>query len=263
MTELVNLFEQVKSGVAHIVAVKGQNRAASGSGFLMANRLVTCAHVFRDIPKEHDVIVRFAHSDHAGNNRAFRFTQAEVELSIRGYSEEQSFDYAIFELPIEAETRHNFRFSEENARVGATVAALGYPFEIEHLTMHAGIISSVHKSGPATMIQLDMSVNPSNSGGPLVDPETGRVLGVVSRKATGLRKLFDQLIESFDRNLSALQGLGGHGYIMGVDVVGSMQQTQAQMKQIALEMRKSANVGIGYAVAVAHALQNENALAAA
>lgn len=247
MGELVSSFNTIKSGIAHLIAVKGGVRIASGSGFLVDGYIVTCAHVIRDIKEDHDLVVRFSHDNDIGENKNFNFSFQIMMNSIRGFSEENSYDFAILDLPIEAERRYNFVFKDEDAKVGLGVAALGYPFESEHLSLHSGIVSSCFKSGPATTLQVDMSVNPSNSGGPLIDSNTSEVVGVIARKATGLSRLFDQLIEGFDRNIESFKGRGG--IIMGnVDFMGSLRNTQIQMKQIALEMRRSANVGIGYAI---------------
>ena len=49
------------------------------------------------------------------------------------------------------------------------------------------------KSNGVDIIQLDASVNSSNSGGPLIHPESGDVFGIITRKATGLTDMFDEL----------------------------------------------------------------------
>lgn len=59
------------------------------------------------------------------------------------------------------------------------------------------------------VIQLDASVNNGNSGGPLVDLNTKKVVGIVTRKDTGLYKQFDDLIASFDTNIEVLKKLQG------------------------------------------------------
>jgi S1-C subfamily serine protease len=79
------------------------------------------------------------------------------------------------------------------------------------LTCHVGIISSFYESGPAKIIQLDASVNPSNSDGPLIDQNTGEVLGIVTRKATGLTKGFEQLRETLRQKIAAIQAVTNSG----------------------------------------------------
>ena len=66
------------------------------------------------------------------------------------------------------------------------VIAVGYPlgkYVSDDLKFTSGIISAL--KGPddsSTMIQLDAALNPGNSGGPIVDEETGELVGVANMK---------------------------------------------------------------------------------
>ncbi len=74
------------------------------------------------------------------------------------------------------------------------ITALGYPFGkmlamdpkgYPNISVNTGKISSLRKKdGKLEAIQLDASVNPGNSGGPVVD-EQGRVVGVIVRGIPG------------------------------------------------------------------------------
>jgi len=62
------------------------------------------------------------------------------------------------------------------------VIAVGYPFGkyvSDDLKFTSGIISSIKGPGDdTTRIQIDASLNPGNSGGPIVDEKTGEVVAV-------------------------------------------------------------------------------------
>ncbi len=68
---------------------------------------------------------------------------------------------------------------------GQKVHALGYPLTDvlgSELRAHTGIVSSLSGyEGRSTQFQVEMSLNPGNSGGPLLD-EHGHVVGVVTSK---------------------------------------------------------------------------------
>jgi S1-C subfamily serine protease len=67
-------------------------------------------------------------------------------------------------------------------RLGSRAVVIGNPLGVLEWSVSAGIISAVREVDPTlTLIQTDVSVNPGNSGGPLLD-EQGRVAGVVSMK---------------------------------------------------------------------------------
>jgi serine protease Do len=81
--------------------------------------------------------------------------------------------------------------SDENARVGQWVVAIGNPLGLD-FTVTAGIISSKGRNLPGLLqntyaitdfIQTDAAINPGNSGGPLVNIR-GEVIGVNSAIAS-------------------------------------------------------------------------------
>lgn len=66
---------------------------------------------------------------------------------------------------------------------GNRAYAVGYPlYEAPGAAVSRGIISRLLGSGPDSIIQTDASVNPGNSGGPLLD-ECGQVIGMVIARA--------------------------------------------------------------------------------
>lgn len=74
-------------------------------------------------------------------------------------------------------------------QVGMRVFAIGNPFGLER-TMATGIISSLNRTLPLrgnrtvrSIIQIDASVNPGNSGGPLLDSK-GRLIGITTAIAS-------------------------------------------------------------------------------
>ncbi len=66
---------------------------------------------------------------------------------------------------------------------------LGFPFEGDNLSIAQGIISSQFVKASGNYIQLDANVNQGNSGGRLISLETGKVIGIITRKATGLKSV--------------------------------------------------------------------------
>lgn len=112
------------------------------------------------------------------------------------------------------------------------------------------------------MLQIDASVNTGNSGGPLIDPISGDAIGIVTRKATGLTSAFEGFRDSIKRNIDqinkAMQGMdfsmGGISY-KRVLLVG-----QSQLMNLANELERSANVGIGYAFSSCHLREDPQAV---
>ncbi|MFN0045928.1 MAG: serine protease [Sphingorhabdus sp.] len=232
-----------RHSVANIIAKSGKQRFGSGTGFIVNGHLVSCAHVVK-VPSGLDVEVRFEYPD----TSATQSWTYSTNLPFKGFSDENSHDFAILGVPSFVKLGPSLEFSEQLPVPGDKVCSLGYPFEDPNLTIHQGIVSAVYRSGPATILKLDMSVNPSNSGGPLISMADGKVVGIVARKATGLTKAFDSLIQSFNKNMKVLEAASGSVTLSGIDPLQVLAITQQQMQSVSEEIKRSANVGIGYAI---------------
>ncbi|MFP4372803.1 MAG: trypsin-like peptidase domain-containing protein [Spirochaetaceae bacterium] len=143
-----------------------------GSGFFIDRRgyLITNYHV---IESEVD-------PTYEGYSRLFvrlpEAPQNRVPARVVGY--DRIFDVAL--LKIEVDPPYVFSFTNvRTLRTGARIFAIGSPGGLES-SITSGIISATNRRflqlGDA--LQVDVPVNPGNSGGPLVD-EDGQVVGIV------------------------------------------------------------------------------------
>ncbi|MCL2747278.1 MAG: trypsin-like peptidase domain-containing protein [Oscillospiraceae bacterium] len=140
-------------------------------------------------------------------------------------------------LKIEAEGLTALTWGDSDSlRVGDPVVAIGNPLGELANSMTSGIVSALDRSvnidgTPMTMLQVDASVSPGNSGGPLFD-QYGQVIGIVSAKSSGsgvegigfaipskiAQYIIDQLHE--------------HGYVVGRPWLGiSIQEVDESMSQ--------------------------------
>ncbi len=115
------------------------------------------------------------------------FAQVEVVY----YSPQTEKDIAILKLPTPTTKRVALTLRESDAvKMSETAYALGYPgdsssrqtlpaYDLNDVTITKGIVSNRVSSNWATYeaFQMDVSIAPGNSGGPLVD-EDGRVIGI-------------------------------------------------------------------------------------
>ena len=134
-----------------------------GSGFYISeNTIITNAHV-------------------VGNNSTVSIMLYNDE-SVKGNVIKTDTDKDLALVAI-SKTGVPLNISEETLSVGQEVYAIGAPKDMPY-TMTKGIISAMNrKIGQNEYIQMDASVNPGNSGGPLLD-ENGNVIGVITLKAS-------------------------------------------------------------------------------
>jgi len=108
-------------------------------------------------------------------------------------------DLALLKIP------GNFEYLElaehDELQVGEQVIAIGNPLGLS-FTVTEGIISALNRVGPsglAEYVQTDVSLNPGNSGGPLIDMQ-GKVVGINNFKISGAEALGFSLESEFIRN---------------------------------------------------------------
>ena len=98
-------------------------------------------------------------------------------------------DIALIEIACE-EDCWTVSLADEAPVVGSDLFVIGTPLteSLSH-TMTRGIVSGLRLYSGVTLIQTDAAVNPGNSGAPMLDATSGRVLGIVTSK------LVDEQIE--------------------------------------------------------------------
>ena len=255
---LSDVVKIVSSGVFHLVLLDNRDkRLASGTAFRSYDYLITNYHNLTGPIDARMWIRREGQND---PSKGLVLSMADLRQRVKSASSETQFDFAILEVPELFDSdkiSYDFKMVEpKNHRIGQEISFLGYPLEHMNLTCHRGIISSFYDSGPTSIIQLDASVNPSNSGGPLFDPVTGKVLGIITRKATGLTNMFSQLRQSIDQNINLLTNIRGMIQMGAVDLGAALVNSQNQIKVTLNEIERQANVGIGYAFSVKHLLDD-------
>lgn len=252
MTTFVEAIAEVSSGVAHLVLERGSEQVGSGSGFLIAGGLVTASHVLRRVDFD-TLAIGFD-----GSTDFIRLARDDVMALTRWESREADHDVVVVGLD-EPEFEHRYRFelgSATEVEVGQSVIIMGYPYGSEVLTSHIGHVSARYTRGPVDIVRLDASVNPSNSGGPVVEPDSLRAVAYVTRAETGLTRDFEQVITALEGNAKAVRGGTGGIRVGGIDPLEALEKSFLGMRALAENMKRSANVGIGYAFSSEHLVKN-------
>jgi len=244
--EPVECFLKQRSGVAQIFLEKEKEKIGNGSGFLIKGGIVTNSHVIRKASFD-TIAIRFDDTNPEDQESYIRIVIDDV---VKAESSEEEKDYAFLRMEEpEFEGRHRFNFAiKENIEVGQRVAFMGYPFGMFNLTSHIGYLSSIYVKNEVKIFQIDGSINGGNSGGPLVSLDTGNVIGIVTRAQTGLiEDQFNNLIRTFEKNRHELSKFEISISFAGFNAVEGFIETQDAMEIIVQNLRRSANVGIGYA----------------
>lgn len=106
-------------------------------------------------------------------------------LSVRVLRSDAGADVALVQIDCATDC-FTLDLATANPKVGKDVYVIGNPLELDY-TLTRGVVSGLRLAGGITLLQTDAALNPGNSGGPILDAETGQVLGIVSWKVTGAR----------------------------------------------------------------------------
>jgi hypothetical protein len=141
-------------------------------------------------------------------------------------------------------------------RIGQSIAVIGYQVEHHNLALKPGTISSHYKNSKGlSFIQYDGTIKPGNSGAPLLDYQTGSVLGVVLNKEMGFVKSYKELNEIIDTNLKFLKEQEGKANLFDVDLAQVLSANQKQIKHILREFFLNATVRVGFALEIGHVVE--------
>ncbi len=165
VTIWVNKGIKIESGVGYPDRVIGSGFFIDKRGYLLTNYHVIASEVDPKYEGYSRLYIRLSER-----------VEEKIPAKVVGY--DKIFDLAL----IKAEVEPKFILSsagEQNVRPGDSIMAIGSPAGLEN-TVTSGIVSATGRRflqiGDA--IQVDVPVNPGNSGGPLLNSQ-GQLVGVV------------------------------------------------------------------------------------
>jgi len=146
-------------------------KAASGSAFFVSNKghIITNFHVIES----------------CNNNSKILYKNNEIDAKL--IARDEYLDLAL--LKTEVSNNKFITISNKAPRKLQRIIAAGYPFGkylSDDMKFTSGIISSLKGvKNDSTRLQIDAALNPGNSGGPIIDENTGELVAV---SVAGLRK---------------------------------------------------------------------------
>ena len=165
-----------------IIRKKEDSIEVLGTGFICHSKgyIISCAHTI-NLTDELGIITP---SDINSFNPMTQERANFIPVTIAQYDAQN--DVALLKLP-ENTPLHvptNIFGNPSAQEIGTSLACLGYPFSQfgQHtLKITSGIVSSkvINKEG-TKQFQIDSMIHECNSGGPLIDLQTGKIIGVVS-----------------------------------------------------------------------------------
>lgn len=207
---------------------------SSGSGFSFRDEttIVTNHHVIENF---------FLH-----NTPIYAVTENGEKLNVclESYSDKSKFDFAILKLIDPLPPGRRILQPDESGDIfrGRKVMFAGFPHGIHDLLIHEAIIS-----GPLEThaFYLDGSVNGGNSGGPIIDAETGLVVGVVTQRRFLGGNDLKELEQPISELITYFREMKGTGVIMNINFSEFTYFIANSIGAIKDALSVNANTGIG------------------
>ena len=138
-----------------------------------------------------------------------------------------------------------------NHVVGQPVAVLGHQLEQDNLAIKSGIISSFFLNSEGfNIIQVDCSIKQGNAGSPLICAETHEVIGVIGHRLATLARSYQEMMRIINTNLKVLREAEGKINMEDIDPIQVLIVNQNQIKHMATEFFKTANLRVGFAAEI-------------
>ncbi|MGP1529830.1 MAG: S1C family serine protease [Treponema sp.] len=168
VTIWVDLGLKVEKGVGSANRVIGSGFFIDPSGYIVTNYHVIQSEVDPEYEGYSRLYIKVSNS--SGQ------TSARIPAKVIGW--DPLFDLALLKTEMKPEAVFVLG-SSADLKIGSKVYAMGSPVGLEQ-TLTSGIVSARNRQlfALGTALQIDVPVNPGNSGGPLID-ESGRVQAIV------------------------------------------------------------------------------------
>lgn len=178
-------------------------------------------------------------------------TESGVPLPAQlvAFSDKNQFDFAILELQQALPNGRNVLRPSvmPNTSRGSRVIFAGFPHGIPHLLVHEAVVSAPLGQHA---FYVDGSINGGNSGGPIINANTGEVIGIVTQRrflgGQDLENIAPQL-QQLSQHCAAIAGRG-RVEIMGInfgDFAAMMAQGLGAMSQV-IHANANSGIGIGF-----------------
>ena len=193
-SELVKKIREIRSPIIAIGFSPAQNKITiAGSGFCVSDdgKILTSAHIYNQTPPEFQSKLLGMAMVKQEPNGSEQYTW----LPLNFIAKEDKSDLALFQISDYGKTllKPLELGDSEKVEVGQEAYFIGFPYAAQlmnegfgiTLIANRAIISNVKQDGtdtarPRNWFIVDAISNPGNSGCPLMDLETNRVIGIMA-----------------------------------------------------------------------------------
>jgi Trypsin-like peptidase domain len=224
-------------------------RFDSVTGFKYGHYLITDEMVYK-IDRASEVQIVFMEDDGCTIKASVKISEKDFRLRMVKGIKENIPGFALIDIDfpqfdeIPSLQLSNFK----KLKVGSPIAIIGHQMEHNNIAIKTGIVSSFSKQNGIKYIQFDAAMDRGNSGSPLIEVESGEVIGVVGQRLANLLDSYKKMIQIINNNLVLLKEAEGKINMIDIDPIQVLIANQNQIKHIAQEFFKTASIVYGFAL---------------
>ena len=216
--------------------------------------LITDDYLFK-IYKAVKVKIKFVNSDGYTENVSIEIPMNELKKRIIKGIDKEKTSFAAINMDFEefADIPSLKLSTNKTIEIGQSIAVLGYQLDQENLSIKTGIVSSAFKhDNGLKYLQVDSNIKQGNSGSPLINAETGEVIGIIGHKLASITQSHKRMKQIINNNLAILKKSQGKFNVEEIDPIQVLIANQNQIKHITNEIYKTATMSIGYALDISY-----------
>jgi hypothetical protein len=224
-------------------------RFDSVSGFKYGRYLITDEMVYK-IDRVSEVQIVFMEDDGCTIKASVKISEKDFRLRMVKGIKENIPGFALIDIDFpQFDDIPSLQLSSfKKFKVGSPIAIIGHQMEHNNIAIKTGIVSSFCKQNGIKYIQFDAAMDRGNSGSPLIDVESGEVIGIVGQRLAILLESYKRMLQIINNNLTLLKEAEGKINMIDIDPIQVLIANQNQIKHIAQEFFKTASIVYGFAL---------------
>ena len=216
--------------------------------------LITDDYLFK-IYKAVKVKLRFVGEDGYSESASVEIPMSELKRLVLSGLDDKKTPFAAINIDFkEFENIPSLKLNDrKSVSIGQSIAVFGYQLDKDNLAIKSGIVASSFKNGNGLKyFQVDSSIKQGNSGSPLIDAETGEVIGIIGHKLAAITQSHKRMKQIINNNLAILKKSQGKFNVEEIDPIQVLIANQNQIKYISNEIYKTATMTNGYALDISY-----------
>jgi hypothetical protein len=230
-------------------------RSVSATGFKVGDYILTDDYSYKngDFSEVH---IFFVEEDGITVKASKSMPFHDFQDSILNGSFEEPMGFSVLkgDYPEFADIPSLCLCTKKQLEIGEQTVFMGFQFEHSNLSLRSGMVSAFFQENGRKYIEFDSTLRYGNSGSPLFCLESNMVIGIVGHRLEGLAKSYNQIMKIINDNLRMLKEGEGKINIQDIDPIQVLIASQNQIKHIAKEFYKSADIRTGFALSIKHVL---------